>query len=273
MADLDALSQAIRTLYEIVERLRGPNGCPWDRRQEMSDLLSYTKEEVAELSEAVETGKPEAIRDELADLLFHCLFYAKIAESKGYFDLTDVANHAVEKLRRRHPHVFSFDCERGLDDETLNRQWQAIKRKEMGGASPWIRWQPQLSALWGAWKLQQMAASWGFDWPEASLVFDKLHEEIGELKETIADNDKPATLHELGDVLFSVVNLARHLDVDPERALALANRRFFERVRTMCERIVADGKTPDKLSVEELDVYWEMAKRSSASHMPGSENQ
>jgi tetrapyrrole methylase family protein / MazG family protein len=238
--------------------------CPWDRNQTHHSLVRHLLEETAELADAIaglspgahEPGAYAEVEEELGDVLLQVLFHAAIAEQEGAFDITDVAETLRRKLVRRHPHVFG-DVDAG-DAATVRANWDAIKAAEKGewGHSSAVGGIPAgLDALARAAELQRRAAAVGFDWPEVHPVLAKVGEELGELTEAIAEDDQSSVRAEFGDLLFSVVNLARHVGVEPDTALRAANHRFEARFRVM----ESDGPLAD-LSLDELDARWERAK-------------
>ncbi len=262
-------------LLELMAKLRDPeHGCQWDRKQTMSSLIGHTLEEVYEVVDAVEQGDPEQIRDELGDLLFQIVFYARIAQENDQFRFDDVARQVFSKLLQRHPHVFpdgtleSFGSESAAatDPQEVERNWEAIKnanRKEAGGeGSSVLDDVPRaLPAMARARKLQKRAASKGFDWTEARQVLAKLDEEIEELEQAMLAEDKQAVSAEFGDLLFSCINLSRHLRVDPEQALRESNARFEQRFRHVESRAGQSGGDLQDHNPEQLELWWEEAKR------------
>lgn len=251
----------IDRLLAVMARLRDPeNGCEWDLAQSFATIAPYTIEEAYELSDAIDRNDPTAICDELGDLLLQVVFHAQIAKDDGLFNFNDIANTASEKMIRRHPHV--FDPANGQLHGDLNAQWEAIKAQERSeqpnagdGALAGVAL--GLPALMRAQKLQRRAARVGFDWPDTEGPRAKIVEELAEVEQA-ADSD--ARHEEIGDLLFSVVNLARHVGVDAERALADANRKFERRFARMEQ--LADGPMPAG-SLSALEALWERAKASS----------
>jgi len=255
--------KTVTRLIEMMNQLRDPeHGCPWDREQDFSSILVFTLEEVYELAEAIDHGDYAALRDELGDLLFHLVFYARMAEEQGRFDFTDVVAGIVDKLERRHPHVFGDEPSLGAADQ--NRLWEQRKAEERrrAGAGGFLDGVPQaLPALSRAFKLQHRAAAAGFDWPDLPPVLSKLDEETAELRRALADGEGPERVEEeLGDLLFSAVNVARHADVDPEAALRGANRKFAERFGKVEAELARRGKTPGQATLEEMDSIWRSLK-------------
>jgi MazG family protein len=247
---------AMEELLAIMRRLRAETGgCPWDREQTFASLVPHTLEEAYEVADAIERGDPAGLRDELGDLLFQVVFYARIAEEAGEFDFEAVVAGIVAKLIRRHPHVFGA---RPVDDaRTQAAAWEAHKAREREtagrqGALDGVA--HALPALTRAVKLQNRAARDGFDWPEVERVFDKIAEEIAEVRaELDTPPGSPRLVHEVGDLLLAVSNLARHLEVDPEAALRQANRRFERRYARMEALMAADGRRLADVDLEALE--------------------
>ncbi len=258
--------QAMHELLEIMKALRDPVcGCRWDRKQTMASMASYSIEEVYELVDAVEHHAMDDIKDELGDLLFHVVFYSHIASEAGEFEFNDVVTSVCEKLTRRHPHVFA-DRQINSDPE-LKLIWEGIKHEERiaknSRASSYLDDISQtLPALLRAVKLQKRAASVGFDWDDAAPVLARVEEEVNEIKQALDHADTQAQIQgELGDVLFAVINLARHLHVDPEAALRETNRKFEQRFRYIESRLKETGRDIKRTSLKEMNVLWEEAKR------------
>ncbi len=249
-------------------------GCPWDLKQTFESLIPYTVEEVHEVVHAIESGDRDELRDELGDLLFQVVFYAQMSREEGGFDFQDVAAEVTAKLLRRHPHVFpdgrleSFGSRQELSAGEVVSNWEAIKRAEMAGQGNG-NGEPQsvldglpqsLPALEKARKLQQRTAGVGFDWQEVRPVIDKLKEEIGEFEQALAAEDGTEMREELGDMLFALVNLARHCKIDSESALRESNRRFEARFRDL-EKLAAErGWELPERELRELDQLWALAK-------------
>jgi MazG family protein len=255
----------VERLRAVVHCLRAPGGCPWDREQTHDSLIPHLIEEACEVAEAIRSGDPALIKDELGDLLLQPVLHAEIASETGVFDLDAVATNITEKLIRRHPHVFG---EANADNsEAVLVQWEAIKQQEKGNApKPYLHGITQgLPALMRAQKLQKKAAKVGFDWPDIAPVFGKIREEAAELEEAVANGDAAALQHELGDLLFSVVNLARKLGVDAESALAATNERFTRRFDAVERQILAQGKALTDATLAEMDAAWDEAKRGEAA--------
>ncbi|MDX2079151.1 MAG: nucleoside triphosphate pyrophosphohydrolase [Terrimicrobiaceae bacterium] len=250
---------SIDRLREIVARLRAPDGCPWDREQTHASLRGALVEECYEVIDAIERSDDANLREELGDLLLHVVMHAQMAGERGAFALEEVAAGVCEKMIRRHPHVFG---DRLAENSTeVLRQWEQIKREEKGGQAGVLDHLPtSLPALLRAQNAQKKAARVGFDWPSIEPVFDKLREETAEVREAMAGDDPDATEAEIGDLLFSAVNLARKAGVDAETALAAATNRFIERFRFIEARATAEGRRVEEMSLEEMDRHWEDAK-------------
>ncbi len=259
----------IDRLIEIMARLRHPTeGCPWDVEQDFASIAPYTIEEAYEVADAIDRGDRDALCEELGDLLLQVVFHARISEEEGGFDFEDVAAAISDKLVRRHPHVFdreNHDPETGLRDawESLKADERAQKAKKSGGGdvSALDDVPVALPALTRAEKLQKRAARVGFDWASVGPVLEKIEEEIGELKAEMARNGNPDRLaDEMGDVLFSCVNLARHLKVDPEFALRGTNAKFETRFRRVEDSLRKDGMDGRDVGVEDYERRWQAAK-------------
>lgn len=261
------MSRSIEELLEVMAALRDPErGCPWDRAQTFASIAPFTLEEVYELVDALERGDFSHLKEELGDLLFQVVFYAQIASEQSLFGFEDITRTLVDKLRRRHPHVFpsSEAAAGGLSEAEVKQQWEAIKQgersgKQQGGLMADV---PEaLPALNRAAKLQRRAAGVGFDWPDADGVLVKLQEELAELESARREGDAAAISDELGDVLFCVVNLCRHLKVDPEQALRSTNRRFEQRWQYIEAALERQQQRPADASLQTLDRLWDEAKR------------
>ena len=255
---------ALQRLRDVVHRLRAPGGCPWDREQTHASLVPHLLEEAYEVAEAIAEGDPELICDELGDLLLQPVLHAEIASETGAFDLDRMAHVLTEKLIRRHPHDFG-DADVQTSDAVLT-QWDAIKRTEKGvEREPYLQGVGKgLPALMKAQKVQKKAARVGFDWPDAAPVLDKIKEETAELEEAVKSGKQDAVADEIGDLLFSVVNLARKLGVESEAALAAASKKFVRRFHAMEERLIEDGKKLGELSLAEMDLVWDQVKKTEA---------
>ncbi len=256
----------IENLLEIMRKLRdADSGCPWDVAQDFATIAPYTVEEAYEVADAIAREDMDALRDELGDLLFQVAFHAQMASEAGHFDFNDVAAVISEKMIRRHPHVFGSDEERAAGKEAGS--WERIKaqeRADSGDASAMAGVAKALPALKRAQKLGNRASTVGFDWADRDGVRDKIHEELEELEEAVGGRDSGEIDEEFGDLLFAVVNLSRHLDVDPEQALRGANDKFERRFRAMEQAILDSGRALRALTLAELEQEWRAAKRRLA---------
>ena len=270
---------AIKRLLLIMSMLRDQNfGCPWDLEQNISSLASHTLEEVYEVIDAIEKNDMESLVDELGDLLFQIVFYAQIANERRVFDFNDVANSINNKLIRRHPHVFpegkveNFGVKRTVTSKEVAFNWELIKKREkrVKAEKESSRIEESLlddvplasPALERSKKLQKRAATAGFDWPNLPPVIAKLKEEIAELEGALSDGSHEQITSEVGDVLFSAVNVARHLKIDPEMALRFANARFEKRFRWIENEVRGQNKLIEEIKLSELNKLWDQAKLS-----------
>jgi ATP diphosphatase len=263
-------SRELAMLLAIMAALREPEtGCPWDVAQSFETIAPYTIEEAYEVADAIARGDPDDLRDELGDLLLQVVFHARIAEERGAFDFGGVVEAITTKLIRRHPHVFG-DA-RNLAPAEVKRLWDEIKqaerreRAERDGAtaraSSVLDGVPAaMPSLTRADKLTRKAAKVGFAWPDLAGVIAKVDEELAEVSEAVASGDKAEIADEVGDLLFTVANLARHLDVDPEAALAAATRKFERRFKAVEQALAADGRSPEQSDLAEMDRLWDAAK-------------
>lgn len=255
---------AIENLLAVMCELRDPdNGCPWDLRQTSESIAAHTLDETHEVIDAIERGDVENLREELGDLLFNIVFHARIAEEQGQFDFDDVAQGITDKMRRRHPHVFGELRDFELSDEDLSRQWQAHKREEKPAPSENLARHDTgaNSALYRARQLQHEAAELGFDWPSVNSVFDKLEEEMAELKQAFARGDKAEISDEVGDLLFVCINLARHAKVNAEMALRQTNRKFQRRFAYVREQMRGAGLDMDQQQLDQMEQFWQQSKQ------------
>lgn len=255
-----ATSFSFHSIVDVMAKLRSPGGCPWDVEQDHASLRRCILEEVYEVLEAIDQKDSELLREELGDLLLQIVFHARIAEEYGQFSLQDVIDDLVAKLIRRHPHVFGSLTVEDAAEVLIN--WEAIKREEKAKERKSVLdgIPPELPALLRAAKLQSKAAKVGFDWDTIEPVWGKISEELSELRQAVGANDPDKVEDELGDVLFAVVNLARFLHVDGEIALNRTNNKFVRRFSYIEQRMAADSLSWDKLSLADLDVFWEEAK-------------
>ena len=261
-------------LLEVMARLRTPDtGCPWDLEQDLSTIAPYTIEEAYEVAEAIERNDMAALKDELGDLLFQAVFHARMAEEAGEFTFQDVVAGVVDKMIRRHPHVFADASVETAEAQT--KAWEshkALERAEKANRSGAQRAgllngvSLALPGLTRAVKLQNRAARGGFDWPDVAPVLEKLDEETAELKSALADTSagpehrRRRVAEEMGDLLFVCANLARRLEIDPEAAIRAANAKFERRFRHVEDRLAQSGREPHDSTLEEMDSYWNEAK-------------
>lgn len=257
--------ESLPELVALMERLRAPGGCPWDRKQTPETLRRYILEEAHELVEAIDQGDPAAMEEESGDLLLQVVFLADLAREDGEFDIDGVVRRIVSKLIRRHPHVFGEITVR--DAEDVSRNWERIKseeRRERKTDDSLMAGIPRsLPGLLRALRIQERAAKSGFDWPQGNPepVFGKVEEEIRELREAWTLGREEAVREEMGDLLFAVANLSRHLGVEPEAALQAASDKFSGRFRSMERQSRERGEELASLSLDELEAYWLRAKK------------
>jgi MazG family protein len=247
-------------LVKLMTTLRGPNGCPWDRKQSLPDLKPYVVEEAYEVVDAIDRDDRAALLEEIGDFLLQAVFITEITREEGTFDIYDSITAIHDKLVRRHPHVFG-DVE-AKDAEQVLVNWEKLKNEERKAENKGVlSGVPQsLPALLRAGRLTEKAARVGFDWRRTQDVFDKLDEEIGELHEAIESGDKSKVHDELGDLLFTIANIARKLEVNAEEALQSSNRKFTRRFESMESRVHGSGRNLDQLTLEEMDALWDEAK-------------
>lgn len=254
----------IARLREIMRKLRSPEGCPWDREQSVETLKPYAVEEVYEVIDAIDRGDLEDHCEELGDLLLQVVFQAQIREEEGHFNFEDVAKSISDKLVRRHPHVFGDVSVADAEEVLVN--WNAIKETEKSDrrppASVLDKVPKQYPALLKAHDLQKQAAKTGFDWPDLLPVLDKVEEEIRELRGAVANGDREHAREELGDLLFVLANVGRHLGGNAEEILQDGNRKFQRRFRAVEQQVRADGQEMQDLSLAELDRIWDAVKKA-----------
>ena len=260
---------AISDLLRVMARLRGPDGCPWDREQTLQTLRTFLVEETYELLEAIDSGDDRHIKEELGDLLLEVVFLCQISAEKGLFDFEDVAEGVTNKLTRRHPHVFG-GSPAGSATEAIQK-WEGIKNQERAAAGnadvSLLAGVPgNLPALLRAHRLSSKAGMAGFDWDGPAAVCDKASEELEEFREALASGDREKIQEELGDLLFVMANLGRHLDIDPEMALQGANRKFTSRFAHVERGLKDRGRAPHLSSLAEMEALWDEAKRLEAAH-------
>lgn len=267
MTDAEMIScsdkeRQVERLRAIMHRLRAPGGCPWDAEQTHGSLVSNLIEEAYETVDAIQRCDLKHLEEELGDLLLQVVFHSELAEEAGHFDFDEVARGISEKLVRRHPHVFATSG--AATSEAVLKQWDEIKRGEKGvEEEPYLHGTGKgLPALLRASKLQKKAAKVGFDWPTQSGVLAKIREEIMELEAAVGEQDLDAVDEELGDLLFSVVNLARFRKLDPEIVLAAANEKFERRFNEMEKMLKSSGRSLEEATEREMDDAWEAAKKA-----------
>jgi MazG family protein len=268
MSNGTSTGDRFEALVELQTRLRAPAGCPWDRRQTHETLKTYLLEEAYEVLEAIDKADPRELSEELGDLLLQVVFHAELAREAGRFDISSVIQSIHDKLVRRHPHVFG-DVKADTPEQVV-KNWEQIKAEEKRGNSQAAKDQSAPSALDGiprtlpalleSLQLTRRAARVGFDWQDVGGVFDKLDEEVTELRKALNEGAASRLEEELGDLLFVVVNLARHLKIDPEVALTRANWKFKSRFQDMETAARSEGQRLGDLSQEELEALWETAK-------------
>ena len=258
-------SRDIMRLIEIMAALRTPgSGCPWDLEQDFTTIAPYTLEEAYEVADAIARGDLADLREELGDLLLQVAFHARMAQEQGAFDFGDVVETITAKLLRRHPHVFG-DA-RGLTPQEVEALWDRIKREEKASKpaakkdGALVGVPVGLPALTRALKLQQKAGKVGFDWNDPMAVLAKIREEADEIEAAIRGGERKQAAAETGDLLFAVVNLARHLDADPEAVLRATNQKFERRFASIERALAARGTTPSQSTLEEMDALWNEAK-------------
>ena len=248
--------EAFNRLLDIMDELR--EKCPWDKKQTLESLRHLTIEETYELADAILENDLHEIKNELGDVLLHLVFYAKIGSEKKAFDIGDVANAISDKLIARHPHIYGDVVVK--DESEVKENWEKLKLKE--GKNSVLEGVPKsLPALVKANRIQDKVAGVGFDWEEPSQVWEKVQEEITELNEEIKKGSKDSIESEFGDVLFSMINFARFIDVNPENALEKTNKKFINRFQYLEKAAKKEGKELTEMSLSEMDVYWELSKK------------
>jgi nucleoside triphosphate diphosphatase len=267
-------SRDIGALIEIMAALRAPGtGCPWDLEQSFATIAPYTIEEAYEVADAIARGDLDELRDELGDLLLQVVFHARMAQEQGAFDFGDVVQAITAKLLRRHPHVFG-DA-RGLKVEAVNELWDRIKAQEKVAQAE--KGKPEeagalagvpvaLPALTRALKLQEKAGKVGFDWNDPRAVLSKIREEADEIEAALDDGNGEDVGREVGDLLFAVVNLARHVKADPESVLRATNQKFERRFASIERALAAQGKSAREATLKEMDALWDAAKEAEREH-------
>lgn len=252
-------------LVQLMTRLRGPGGCPWDAKQTMPDLKPYVIEEAYEVVDAIDRNDRAALLEELGDHMLEAVFVAEIAREEGSFDIYDSITAVYDKLVRRHPHVFS-DVE-AKDAEQVLVNWEKLKRDERKAENKSVLAgvPGSLPALLKASRLTEKAARIGFDWRRTEDVFAKIDEEVAELREAVDGQDKANIEEEIGDLLFTIANIARKVGVNAEEALQATNRKFSRRFESMESRVNERGQNLDQLTLEEMDQLWDEAKAAERS--------
>ncbi len=254
----------LRALIDVMAKLRDPvDGCAWDLQQDHASIAPYTIEEAYEVQDAIEQNDMEALRDELGDLLLQVVFQARIGEESGHFDFADIAQSITDKMIRRHPHIFGDHEYRSAEEQ--RQAWEDLKAEERHAKNATRLLDDvatTLPAMMRAFKLQKRAARVGFDWPDSQQVLAKVKEELAEVEAELTPDqmDQHRVQDEIGDVLFSVINLARKLDVDPEEALKSTNKKFTNRFNYVEEAIVSNGNNLKNTSLDEMEDLWQRAK-------------
>ena len=253
---------AMEKLLELMHRLRDPdNGCPWDREQTFATIAPYTVEEAYEVEDAIQRDDMDDLRKELGDLLFQVVFHAEMASEQGAFTFEDVVNGLVDKMTRRHPHVFGDAAIRDAEHQSI--AWEDMKAAERKSAGILDDVAKNLPALTRAEKLSKRAGRAGFEWPDMQGVFAKIDEELAELRaEVDAGSGSERMADELGDFLFTITNLARYLKIDPEAALRGTNAKFERRFRAVETELEKRGRTPATSTLEEMDAIWDDVRRA-----------
>jgi len=254
-------SELFQELLSIVDTLRGENGCPWDKQQTRETLKPLMIEELYEAFEAIDKGDEESLSEELGDMLLHIVFHARIGKEKGTFTIEQVLQKIISKMRVRHPHVFGEA--QAKDVQEVLKNWEEIKDRKEKRESMLASIPRHLPALLRAHAIQSRVARVGFDWHNADAVWAKVLEELEELDAARKSNDQERMTREWGDLVFALVNLARHLNIDPEEALRKTCDRFTERFNFIERELEKQGKKPSQASLEEMDSLWEKAKENS----------
>ncbi|MBW2636905.1 MAG: nucleoside triphosphate pyrophosphohydrolase [Deltaproteobacteria bacterium] len=258
----DRKKHSFERIAEIIDRLRAPDGCLWDRQQKKGDVGRYLLEEAYEVIDAIEGGKSEALCEELGDVLFQILFLASISEEAGEFDISAVIDRISEKMIRRHPHVFGDTTVESVDE--IKSNWEEIKIQGEGKTdrkgSLTYKIPRSLPSLTRAKKITEGASKVGFDWENKEGVLGKIEEELEELKSALGKDGESSIKEEIGDLLFSIVNLCRFTDVEPEEALRSSIAKFINRFAFIEKNLKDEGKTPEEASLEEMDRLWDIAK-------------
>ncbi|HEX6928773.1 MAG TPA: nucleoside triphosphate pyrophosphohydrolase [Gammaproteobacteria bacterium] len=262
---------AMERLLELMRRLRDPvNGCPWDRVQTFATIAPYTVEEAYEVEDAIQRNDLDDLKQELGDLLFQVVFHSQMAGEQGVFTFEDVVNGLVDKMTRRHPHVFGDMQIRDAEHQTV--AWEDMKAQERKAGGVLDDVPKNLPALTRAEKLSKRAGRVGFEWPDMQGVFAKIDEELAELREEVDTNsDRRRIAEELGDFLFTITNLARYLKIDPEAALRGTNAKFERRFRAVEAELARRGRTPAESTLEEMDAIWDDVRLAEKSESNGQD--
>ncbi len=257
-----SLQNDLDSIVAIMDRLRSPEGCPWDGEQDYKTLIPYVIEEAYEVVSAIDAGTPEELKEELGDLLFQIIFLCRLAKEDGHFDISDVISGSIEKMVRRHPHVFEDTVAETADEVVKN--WVQIKeeeKKNAGKKGGYLSDVPEhFPALLRAHKVSKKAARTGFEWKSVEGVLEKVSEELGEFKEALIDGNRAAVEEELGDLLFSIVNVGRFVKVDPEEALRKTTIKFIRRFHYIEKKLGETGCELREASIEEMESLWDEAK-------------
>jgi tetrapyrrole methylase family protein/MazG family protein len=257
-------TRGIKPLVSLMKRLRGPQGCPWDRAQTQRSLTPFVIEEAYEVVGAIEEGRPQSLKEELGDLLFQIIFLSRIAEEKRAFDIYDVIDSSVEKMRRRHPHVFG--SKKADTAEEVLRHWAEIKKEERKAKKTGLLSDVPVAmpALLRAHKISAKASKIGFDWKNINEVIKKVEEEVCEFKKAVRKKDPASIEEEVGDMLFSLVQVARFLEVDPEEALRKTIGKFISRFHYIEKEIRKKGSRLSKTGIDEMERLWQEAKKKAS---------
>ena len=261
LEDNKIISERFIELLEVLRKLRSPDGCPWDQKQTSESLIPYLLEETYEIIEAIEDGNSDSLKEELGDLILHILFQAELARESKQFDISDSLENIINKLIHRHPQV--FEKNENKIKENINKSWEITKQKEKNRINILEGVPKNLPALLRARRIQEKAASVNFDWKEINPVLDKVDEEICELKEAIKLQDIELIKDELGDTFFSLVNLSRFLDINPESALRMTISKFETRFSQVEKELKKRGKSLTESTLEEMDEIWNTVKKKA----------
>lgn len=249
---------AFDRLLTVMDELR--ENCPWDMKQTLESIRHLTIEETYELSDAILENDLQEVKKEIGDIMLHMVFYSRIASETNEFDIADVLNGICDKLIHRHPHIYG-DVE-AKDEKQVKENWEKLKLKEKGNVSVLGGVPKSLPAMVKAMRIQEKARGVGFDWDNQNQVWDKVHEELDEFKAEVENQDQEKARDEFGDLLFSLVNYSRFVDIDPEEALERTNKKFIKRFQYLESESKKDGKFMGEMTLEEMDEYWEKAKNA-----------